>query len=137
MRGSLTSILQPERTIRRLRPARGRRRQNIRDPVPLNQLFYSDHCPSEGVLTAVSGFAKIHLVIAEYLADAPYRFSIAFGREKFEQFWGATVDNTRILAERRKWLAEDEGKYLVALPEARDLLEEASELGIESGTLTR
>ena len=75
------------------------------------------------------------LVIAEYLTEAPYRFSITFGREKFEDFWGATAENAQILAERRKWLDADEARYLAALPEARELLEEAAAIGIASGTL--
>jgi dimethylamine monooxygenase subunit A len=75
------------------------------------------------------------MVIAEYLAEAPYRFSIAFGREKFEDFWDATAENARILTERRKWLAQDEAKYLAVLPEAEELLDEAMELGRTSWTL--
>jgi dimethylamine monooxygenase subunit A len=74
-------------------------------------------------------------VLAEYLIDPPYRFSIAFGREKFEDFWGATAENPRILAERRKWLAQDEPRYLAVLPEACELLRETAELGTASGTL--
>jgi hypothetical protein len=73
-------------------------------------------------------------VIAEYLTEAPYRFSIAFGREKFEHFWGATAEHTRILPERRKWLAHDETRYLAALPEAEELLREAADIGRQSGT---
>ena len=76
-------------------------------------------------------------MIGEYLAEAPYRFSIAFGRGKFEDFWGRTAENGRILAERKKWLAEDERKYLAQTSEAKELLEEAKELGVTAATLPR
>jgi len=75
------------------------------------------------------------LVIAEYLTEAPYRFSITFGRDKFEDFWGATAENAQILAERRKWLGADKALYLAALPGANDLLEEAAAIGMASRTL--
>jgi hypothetical protein len=76
-------------------------------------------------------------VIAEFLTEAPYRFSITFGREKFEDFWGATAENEEILAERRKWLEADEARYLAVLPEAKELLEEAAAIGMASGTLAK
>lgn len=76
-------------------------------------------------------------MIAAYLTEAPYRFSITFGREKFGDFWGATAENGQILAERRKWLAADEARYLAVLPEAKEPLEEAAAVGISSGTLAR
>lgn len=76
-------------------------------------------------------------MIADYLTEAPYRFSIAFGREKFEDFWGAMPSNAAILAERRRWLAADEARYLAALPEAGELLKEAAEIGVASGSLTK
>lgn len=60
---------------------------------------------------------------------------MAFGRGRFEDFWGATAENERILAERRRWLRQDPAKYLAVLPEAADLLTEADELGRTHETL--
>jgi dimethylamine monooxygenase subunit A len=74
-------------------------------------------------------------VIAQFLTDAPYRFSIAFGREKFQDFWGATVGHSQILTDRRKLLAHDHAKYLAALPEAAMALAEAEQIGHDSKTL--
>jgi hypothetical protein len=74
-------------------------------------------------------------VLAEYLAEGPYKFSMAFGRGRFEDFWGATAENEQIRAERKKWLRQDPAKYFAALPEAADLLNEADDLGRAHGTL--
>lgn len=74
-------------------------------------------------------------MLAEYLAEGPYRFSMAFGRGKFEEFWGATAEKARILEERRRWLGEDEARYLAVLPGAEELLKEAEEMGRANGTL--
>ena len=74
-------------------------------------------------------------MIAEYLTESPYRFSIAFGRGEFADFWGASAENERILAERRTWLAAEEERYLAALPESGPLLEEGREIGIGAGAL--
>jgi hypothetical protein len=74
-------------------------------------------------------------VLADYLADGPYQFSMAFGRGEFEDFYSPTEHNEPILSERRKWLAEDEPKYLAVLAESPAFLEEAAELGRATGTL--
>ena len=77
----------------------------------------------------VKGLCDSAIVLARYLADGPYQFSMAFGRGTFSEFWGVTSENTEILNERRRWLREDEGRYLAVLPEAEELLKEARELG--------
>ena len=76
-------------------------------------------------------------MIAEYLLESPYRFSIAFGRGRFQDFWGATAGNQSILAERRRWLAEDQERYFAVLPGTEPLLEEARELGVKAQILPR
>ena len=76
-------------------------------------------------------------MLAQYVVEGPYRFSMAFQRGSFAQFYGATGENEEILRERRRWLAEDAPKYLAVTDGAEDLLQEAVALGVEHGTLSR
>jgi dimethylamine monooxygenase subunit A len=78
-------------------------------------------------------FCESAAVIAQYLLDGPYRFSMAFQRGSFAEFFGASDDS--ILGERGRWLAEDASKYLAVTEGAEDLLREAAVLGVEHGTL--
>ena len=80
-------------------------------------------------------FCNRAAVLTQYLANGAYRFSMAFGRATFADFYGRTAEHERILEERKRWLAEDKEKYLAALPESAGLLQETVELGIENGTL--
>jgi dimethylamine monooxygenase subunit A len=77
------------------------------------------------------------LVLAQYLGEGPYRFSMAFQRGSFAEFYGATGENEVVLGERRRWLAEDASKYLAVMDGAEDLLREAAALGVEHGILSR
>ena len=62
---------------------------------------------------------------------------MAFQRGTFAQFYGATGENEEILRERRRWLTEDEQKYLAVTHGAEGLLREAEGLGVQHGTLCR
>ena len=74
-------------------------------------------------------------MLARYLPEGPYRFSMAFGRGEFGDFWSATDQNSEILQERRCLLASEPAKYLGVLPEAEALIAEALELGLKHRTL--
>ena len=76
-------------------------------------------------------------MLAQYLIEGPYRFSMAFQRGTFGEFYGATGEHEAILGERRRWLAEDARKYLAVTEGAEDLLREAAAAGVEHGTLSR
>lgn len=76
-------------------------------------------------------------MLAQYLGEGPYRFSMAFQRGSFADFYGPTGENEGILGERRRWLGEDARKYLAVTEGAEDLLREAAALGVEHGTLPR
>jgi hypothetical protein len=91
--------------------------------------------PPQITLTAMTRFAKVPPVLAQYLPDGAYHFSMAFRRGTFSEFWGATQENADILHERRRWLSDDESRYLAFTPSAHELLEEAIRLGRENGTL--
>ncbi|MGZ8920440.1 MAG: heme-dependent oxidative N-demethylase subunit alpha family protein [Limisphaerales bacterium] len=75
-------------------------------------------------------------MIAQYLPDGPYRFSMAFGRGNFADFYGASADDGKILLERKRWLGTDPQRYLAILPESAELLHETVRLAQEHGTLT-
>ena len=74
-------------------------------------------------------------MIAQYLAEGPYRFSMAFGRGTIAEFYGATADHERIVGERKRWLKEDPHKYLGTLAEADELVRETVEIATEHVTL--
>jgi dimethylamine monooxygenase subunit A len=85
----------------------------------------------------VGVFWESGAVLAQYLVEGPYRFSMAFQRGSFAQFYGATGEHEAILGERRRWLAVDAAKYLAVTGGAEDLLREAVALGVEHGSLPR
>lgn len=74
-------------------------------------------------------------MIAPYLTDAPYRFSMAFGRGNFADFYGPTAERQRLISERKHWLATRPENHFALLPEARDLLTETVSIAAEQGTL--
>jgi hypothetical protein len=74
-------------------------------------------------------------VLAQYLVEGPYRFSMAFQRGSFAEFYGPSAEQTELLLERKHWLSEDSQKYLAVTDDARELVWEAMELGVEHGTL--
>lgn len=75
-------------------------------------------------------------MIAQYLAEGPYRFSMAFGRGHFADFYGASAEHESILKERKRWIASFPQQHLAVLPESRELLQETIALAQEQGTLT-
>lgn len=76
-------------------------------------------------------------MIAQYLPEGPYRFSMAFGRGKFADFYGPSPESDRILNERKRWLASHLQHHLAVLPEAAELIHETAMLAAEQGTLTQ
>jgi hypothetical protein len=74
-------------------------------------------------------------VLEKYLADGPYRFSMAFQRGTFADFYKPSSTDPAILRERRHWLATDPAKYLQVESGSEELLSEAWEMGVEQGTL--
>jgi hypothetical protein len=74
-------------------------------------------------------------VLAQYLAEGPYRFSMAFGRGQFADFYGRSPESKRILTERKRWLASHPQHHLALLPEAADLIHETATVAAEQGTL--
>jgi hypothetical protein len=60
---------------------------------------------------------------------------MAFARGEFSEFYAPSAENARILGERRRWLEEDENKYLAVLPAANDLVRETIELALEHNTV--
>lgn len=74
-------------------------------------------------------------MFAQYLAEGPYRFSMAFGRAHFADFYGPSAENHSILTERKRWLASHPQQHLAVLPESADLLRETVTLAEEQGTL--
>lgn len=56
---------------------------------------------------------------------------MGFQRGSFADFFGPTSENAEILRERKRWIEEDEGKYLAVTEDAGPLLDEA--LVLESG----
>ena len=74
-------------------------------------------------------------MLAQYLPEGPYRFSMAFGRGEFSAFYGQTTENAPILRERRRWLEDDPNKYLAVLPDAKELLRETIALALEHKTV--
>jgi hypothetical protein len=82
------------------------------------------------------------------LADLPYTtndlfpagdfaFHMRFRRGEIPAFYKNTSAHADIIAERRKWLAQDAQKYAGALPEAEPLLEEAVEVADSLGIFIR
>ena len=56
--------------------------------------------------------------------DEDYRFTMRFDRGSPEAFFAPSTGGAAILAERRKWLVEDEPAYASVLPEGGPLLAE-------------
>lgn len=75
------------------------------------------------------------MTLAEILPDKDYGLSMRFVRDDVAAFFGPGEGNAEVLAERRRWLEEDETRYLALLPEGEDLLDETIGLAVELGTL--
>jgi len=57
-----------------------------------------------------------------------FAFNLRGWKAPADEFFAPTAENAAILAERRRWLAEDPGRYLPYTPQAADLVREAVEL---------
>jgi hypothetical protein len=64
---------------------------------------------------------------AKDLFPGDFGFHMRFRRGDLAQFYRSTA-HAEVIAERRKWLAEDSSKYAAALTEAEPLLDEALQL---------
>jgi dimethylamine monooxygenase subunit A len=73
--------------------------------------------------------------LKKYFTDAPYHFSMAFGRSTFGEFFAQTASHHEIIGERQRLLDEFPDRHLAVLPDAQPLIEETVELGIQAGTL--
>lgn len=67
--------------------------------------------------------------LAELFPSGDYRFHLTLRRGDPREFFGAQDASGRLLAERRRWLAEAPSRYAALQPEGEPLLAELAELG--------
>jgi dimethylamine monooxygenase subunit A len=66
--------------------------------------------------------------LAALFPDEDYRFHMRLQRGRPEDFFKATPEHGRLIAERRHWLQSDPESYTACLPECGPLLDETIEL---------
>jgi len=67
-------------------------------------------------------------MLANLFPDDDYKFQLRFERGEPVEFFSATVDGARLLAERRHWLRSEPQTYAALLAAGEPLLEEAIQL---------
>ena len=67
-------------------------------------------------------------MLADLIHPGAFGFRMKFERGDFSSFYGATPNGVDILAERRKWLAQEPARYLGVLPDAAPLFRETMQL---------
>ena len=73
--------------------------------------------------------------LAEILPDKDFGLRMRFGKGDPAAFFNPSDNNSRILAERRKWITQNPHTCLALLPEAEPLLEETLALAHTLGSL--
>ena len=73
--------------------------------------------------------------LTDLFPDADYQFSFRFERAPAGQFFRPTAAHDGLVAERRRWLERDPGRYAGLLPEGVPLLEETIAFARIEGTL--
>lgn len=72
---------------------------------------------------------------SEILSDKDFGLRMRFEKGDVADFFKPTESHTEVIAERRKWIANEPGKYSALLPEGVHLLDETIKLATELGTL--
>lgn len=75
--------------------------------------------------------------LADLFPDGDYRFHLTLRRGEPKEFFSARDASGHILAERKKWLAENPARYAALLPEGEPLLGELSELAEKEWGIAR
>ena len=73
--------------------------------------------------------------LAAVLSDRDFGLQMRFARGDVAAFFSPGENHTRIIAERRLWLASDPDIHSALLPAGVDLLDETVELAVSYGTL--
>jgi len=69
--------------------------------------------------------------LAELFPSGDFRFHLTLRRQEPDGFFRPHDPSGRVLAERRRWLASDPGRYAALLPDGLPVLEEFSALAAE------
>ena len=80
--------------------------------------------------------AELPYTISDLFPAGDFAFHMRFRRGDIEQFYKNNAVHADIIAERKKWLAQDAHKYAAALPESAPLLNEALDFAKSVGIHT-
>jgi dimethylamine monooxygenase subunit A len=84
-----------------------------------------------GKIARMHSAAPMDMPLLARLRPEDYAFSLRGWKAPASEFFGATPAGESILAERRRWLALEPGRYLLHRPQAAPLIAEAADLAGE------